>query len=62
MTEHELKGIVGSPLDDALGFSFSGIEDGYVGYQEPHTQLDTPLKDWLAARGLIDIPMMTEEP
>jgi uncharacterized protein (TIGR00369 family) len=30
MSEHELKGIVGSPLDDALGFSFSGIEDGAV--------------------------------
>jgi uncharacterized protein (TIGR00369 family) len=30
MTEHELKGIVGSPLDDALGFSFSGLEDGAV--------------------------------
>ena len=28
--EHELKGIVGSPLDDALGFSFIGIEDGAV--------------------------------
>jgi uncharacterized protein (TIGR00369 family) len=28
--EAELKGIVGSPLDDALGFSFSGIEDGEV--------------------------------
>jgi ectoine hydroxylase len=45
-----------------LGYDFSGIEDGYVGYQEPHTELDTPLKDWLAARGLTDIPMMTEEP
>jgi uncharacterized protein (TIGR00369 family) len=30
MTEHELKGIAGSPLDDALGFSFIGIEDGEV--------------------------------
>ena len=30
MTEHELKGIVGSPLDDALGFSFIGIEDGEI--------------------------------
>jgi uncharacterized protein (TIGR00369 family) len=30
MTEHELKGIAGSPLDDALGFSFVGIEDGEV--------------------------------
>ena len=28
--EAELKGIVGSPLDDALGFSFIGIEDGEV--------------------------------
>jgi uncharacterized protein (TIGR00369 family) len=30
MGEHELKGIVGSPLDDALGFSFIGIEDDEV--------------------------------
>jgi uncharacterized protein (TIGR00369 family) len=30
MREDELKGIVGSPLDDALGFSFIGIEDGEV--------------------------------
>jgi uncharacterized protein (TIGR00369 family) len=30
MTEHELKGIAGSPLDDALGFSFVGVEDGEV--------------------------------
>jgi uncharacterized protein (TIGR00369 family) len=30
MTEHELKGIAGSPLDDALGFSFIGIEDDEV--------------------------------
>jgi len=29
-TEAELEGIVGSPLDDALGFSFIGIEDGEV--------------------------------
>jgi uncharacterized protein (TIGR00369 family) len=30
MTENELKGIVGSPLDDALGLSFIGLEDGAV--------------------------------
>jgi uncharacterized protein (TIGR00369 family) len=30
MTEDELKGIVGSPLDDALGFSLIGLEDGAV--------------------------------
>jgi ectoine hydroxylase len=45
-----------------LGYDFSGIEDGYVGYQEPNGELDTPLKGWLAARGLTDIPMMTVEP
>ncbi len=43
-----------------LGYDFSGIEDGYVGYQEPH-EIDTPLKAWLAERGLTDVPNMTDE-
>jgi uncharacterized protein (TIGR00369 family) len=43
MSEHELKGIVGSPLDDALGFSFIGIEDGEVvcRLSPTHTALGT---------------------
>jgi uncharacterized protein (TIGR00369 family) len=43
MTEHELKGIAGSPLDDALGFSFVGIEDGEVvcRLSPSHTALGT---------------------
>jgi ectoine hydroxylase len=45
-----------------LGYDFSNIEDGNVGYQEPNTERDTPLKAWLADRGLTDIPMMTTEP
>jgi uncharacterized protein (TIGR00369 family) len=30
LTENELRGIVVSPLDDALGFSFIGLEDDEV--------------------------------
>ncbi|HLH99867.1 MAG TPA: phytanoyl-CoA dioxygenase family protein [Acidimicrobiales bacterium] len=45
-----------------LGYSFTSIEDGHVGYQEPNTEVDTPLKAWLAERGLTDVPMMTREP
>ena len=48
-------------LKQLLGYDFTNIEDGYVGYQEPH-EVDTPLKSWLAERGLPDIPLMTEEP
>jgi phytanoyl-CoA dioxygenase PhyH len=44
-----------------LGYSFTDIEDGYVGYQEPH-DVDVPLKLWLAERGLTDVPPMTREP
>jgi hypothetical protein len=47
-------------LKQLLGYDFSDIEDGYVGYQEPKGP-DTPLKDWLAERGLPDIPQMTDE-
>ena len=43
-----------------LGYDFTDIEDGYVGYQEPH-DVDTPLRSWLAERGLTDIPGMTDE-
>lgn len=45
-----------------LGYDFHNIEDGYVGYQEPNTDVDTPLRAWLADRGLTDIPRMTTEP
>jgi ectoine hydroxylase len=45
-----------------LGYDFTNIEQGHVGYQEPNTNVDTPLKAWLAERGLTDIPMMTTEP
>lgn len=51
----------GPVLKQLLGYDFTNIEDGYVGYQEPKTEVDTPLKGWLADRGLPDIPMMTEE-
>lgn len=44
-----------------LGYSFTEIEDGYVGYQEPH-EVDTPLRAWLAERGLPDVPQMMPEP
>lgn len=45
-----------------LGYDFTSIEDGHVGYQEPNTDVDTPLKAWLEERGLSDVPMMTLEP
>jgi len=48
-------------LKQLLGYDFTDIEDGYVGYQEPK-DVDTPLWLWLADRGLPDIPLMTEEP
>lgn len=44
-----------------LGYDFTSIEDGYVGYQEPH-DVDTPLRAWLAEQGLPDVPSMTTEP
>lgn len=44
-----------------LGYDFTNIEDGYVGYQEPHDR-DTPLRAWLAEQGLPDVPSMTIEP
>jgi uncharacterized protein (TIGR00369 family) len=49
MTEHELKGIAGSPLDDALGFSFIGIEDG---------EIVCRLNPTRAALGTIEPPML----
>lgn len=48
-------------LKQLLGYDFTNIEDGYVGYQEPKNEVDTPLKSWLAERGLSDVPMMTDE-
>lgn len=47
-------------LKQLLGYDFTDIEDGYVGYQEPH-DVDTPLRAWLADRGLPDVPLMTDE-
>jgi Phytanoyl-CoA dioxygenase (PhyH) len=44
-----------------LGYDFTDIEDGYVGYQEPG-KIDTPLRAWLAEHGLPDVPLMTDEP
>jgi ectoine hydroxylase-related dioxygenase (phytanoyl-CoA dioxygenase family) len=44
-----------------LGYDFSDIYDGDLGYQQP-TESDTPLKGWLADRGLGDIPLMMPEP
>ena len=48
-------------LQQLLGFDFSDIEDGYVGYQEPRADVDTPLKQWLAERGLTDVPSMRDD-
>lgn len=45
-----------------LGYDFTGVEDGYVGYQEPNPALDTPLLAWLQARGLGDLPGTVPEP
>lgn len=47
-------------LKQLLGYDFSDIEDGNVGYQEPK-DTDTPLRFWLAERGLPEVPQMTEE-
>jgi ectoine hydroxylase len=48
-------------LKQLLGYDFTGIEDGYVGYQEPTADLDTPLRQWLAERGLTGIPAMRDD-
>ncbi|HVX42985.1 MAG TPA: phytanoyl-CoA dioxygenase family protein [Mycobacteriales bacterium] len=42
-----------------LGYSFTDVEDGNVGYCEPH-DVDTPLKFWLAERG-IEVPGMVAD-
>jgi ectoine hydroxylase len=44
-----------------LGYDLHNIEDGWVSYQEPRTDKDTPLRAWLAERGLTDIPQMAED-
>jgi ectoine hydroxylase len=44
-----------------LGYDFHNIEDGWVGYQEPDTDEDTPLRAWLTERGLTDIPQVAED-
>jgi ectoine hydroxylase-related dioxygenase (phytanoyl-CoA dioxygenase family) len=43
-----------------LGWDFSEIADGYQGYSEPQDS-DTPLKGWLAGRGLDDIPSIAQD-
>lgn len=48
-------------LKQLLGYDFTDVEDGYVGFHEPH-DVDTPLKFWLAERGLTDIPPIAPEP
>ena len=50
-----------APPRCSLGYDFTDIEDGYVGYQEPH-DVDTPLRGWLAEQGLSDVALMTDEP
>jgi ectoine hydroxylase len=45
-----------------LGYSFTNMEDGYVGYHEPNPNVDTPLKAWLAEHGLTGIPQLVPEP
>jgi ectoine hydroxylase len=39
-----------------LGFDFTDITDGGLGYQQP-SEADIPLRAWLAERGLGDIPL-----
>jgi ectoine hydroxylase len=39
-----------------LGFDFTDITDGGLGYQQP-SEVDIPLRSWLAERGLRDIPL-----
>jgi ectoine hydroxylase len=43
-----------------LGFDFTDILDGGLGYQQPH-DIDIPLRGWLAGRGLTDIPLIAPE-
>lgn len=59
--QHESVYASASPVrKQLLGFPFTDIEDGYVGFQEP-SEADTPLKSWLAERGLNDVPLIADE-
>jgi ectoine hydroxylase len=38
-----------------LGYDFSDIEDGGLGYQQGRDEIDMPLRAWLLARGVTDV-------
>ena len=38
-----------------LGYDFSDIEDGGLGYQQGRDELDMPLRAWLLQRGVTDV-------
>jgi ectoine hydroxylase len=38
-----------------LGFDFSDIEDGGLGYQQGRDEIDMPLRAWLTQRGITDV-------
>jgi ectoine hydroxylase len=43
-----------------LGFDFTDILDGGLGYQQP-SEVDIPLRAWLADRGLTDVPLIVPD-